>query len=398
MQDWLIKGPREILRDSKWETWSWTLERIPERCIDGECQPEDKKHFRPDQNFPQHRLHLKIDSDEAKELLEQWNMLNISVLDWYYLYIQNDGDFLQVINVTPQVQLQYSLLLVSVVILIVWIFLSYLASLFFVKTALKKLNALNEALEKLDIDHLDHRIQIYWAEDDEINKVWKKFNQALEKISNQTLWLKDFVRNASHELRTPLMWISTLIDLARKSKKYEETMQEVKWEIKRMDGLLDSLLLITRIEGTMSLDKQDEDVVKSLKTVLKQLATEFDDKNIKVDQNIPENLVQKIHKQWWESIMTNLLRNAFKYVPEGWEIKIELDEKNFRVWNSWDWISEENLEKIWERFWQWDTSHSDRKSFWLGLYLSKLFAEKQWFDLSCESEKWKWVAFILKFN
>jgi hypothetical protein len=32
--------------------------------------------------------------------------------------------------------------------------------LFFVKTALKKLNALNEALEKLDIDHLDHRIQI----------------------------------------------------------------------------------------------------------------------------------------------------------------------------------------------------------------------------------------------
>ena len=47
-----------------------------------------------------------------------------------------------------------------------------------------------------------------------------------------------------------------------------------------MDGLLDSLLLITRIEGTMSLDKQDEDVVKSLKTVLKQLATEFDDKNI----------------------------------------------------------------------------------------------------------------------
>ena len=398
MQDWLIKGPREILRDSKWETWSGTLERIPERCIDGECQPEDKKHFRPDQNFPQHRLHLKTDSDEAKELLEHRNVLKISVLDWYYLYIQNEGDFLQVINVTPQVQLQYSLLWVSVAILIVWIFFSYLASLFFVKTALKKLNTLNEALEKLDIDHLDHRIQIEWSEDDEINKVGKKFNQALEKISNQTLWLKDFVRNASHELRTPLMWISTLIDLARKSKKYEETLQEVKWEIKRMDGLLDSLLLITRIEGTVSLDKHDEDIVKSLKMVLKQLATEFDDKHIKMDQNIPESLVQKVHKQWWESIMTNVLRNAFKYVPEGWKIKVELDEKSFKVWNSWDWISEEDLEKIWERFWQWDISHSDSKSFWLWLYLSKLFAEKQWFHLFCESEKWKWVTFILNFN
>ncbi|MBR6908349.1 hypothetical protein IKN40_07925 [bacterium] len=64
-----------------------------------------------------------------------------------------------------------------------------------------------------------------------------------------------------------------------------------------MDGLLDSLLLITRIEGTVSLDKHDEDIVKSLKMVLKQLATEFDDKHIKMDQNIPESLVQKVHKQ-----------------------------------------------------------------------------------------------------
>jgi hypothetical protein len=62
--------------------------------------------------------------------------------------------------VTPHVQLQYSLLRISIVILIGGIVLSYIASLFFVKTALKKLNALNDALESLDIDHLQHRIQI----------------------------------------------------------------------------------------------------------------------------------------------------------------------------------------------------------------------------------------------
>jgi hypothetical protein len=62
--------------------------------------------------------------------------------------------------VTPHVQLQYSLLWISIVILIVGIVLSYIASLFFVKTALKKLNALNDALESLDIDHLNHRIKI----------------------------------------------------------------------------------------------------------------------------------------------------------------------------------------------------------------------------------------------
>lgn len=400
MQDWFFRNLRN--------GFSWDLrfpgdrrnpdEKPLEKCPDGNCEQKEKQRFSPEQNFPQHNLRLNNESEEAVELLNKKSVLDIIYVDWYYLYLQKGWDSLHVINITPQVQLQYSLLWISIAILIAWIFFSYLASLFFVKTALKKLNALNEALEKLDIDHLDHRIQIEWAEDDEINKVGKKFNQALEKISNQTLWLKDFVRNASHELRTPLMWISTLIDLARKSKNYEETLQEVKSEIKRMDGLLDSLLLITRIEETVKLEKENINIVQSLQSTLKQLSSEFEEKDISIKQNIPDKLKIEVHKQWWESIMTNLLRNAFKYAPENWKIKVELDENIFKVWNSWDWISEENLEKIWERFWQWDTSHSDRKSFWLGLYLSKLFAEKQWFDLSCESEKWKWVAFILKFN
>ena len=398
MKNEFFKWPREMMEEVNWLSWNIVTDRGGDKCPNWMCKPDENRHFNPEQNFPQHRLRLNYDSDEAKELLSQKNILNIYVVDWYYLYLQKDWDFLQVNNVTPHVQLQYSLLWISIVILVVGIVLSYIASLFFVKTALKKLNALNDALESLDIDHLNHRIKIEWSKDDEINKVSMKFNQALEKISNQTLWLKDFVRNASHELRTPLMWISTLVDLARKSKNYDESLKEVKEEIKRMDELLDALLLITRIEETVSLDKEENDIVKSLNSTLKQLAMEFDDKKIVLHQDVPSKLVKKVHKQGWESIMTNLLRNAFKYVPNEWEIKVSLNEDCFKVWNSWEWIADENLQKIWERFWQWDSSNSDRKSFWLWLYLSKLFAEKQWFEIWCESEKWKWVTFILKFN
>jgi signal transduction histidine kinase len=85
--------------------------------------------------------------------------------------------------------------------------------------------------------------------------------------------------------------------LARKSKNYEETLQEVKSEIKRMDGLLDSLLLITRIEETVKLEKENINIVHSLQSTLKQLSSEFEDKDIMIKQNIPNELEIEVHKQ-----------------------------------------------------------------------------------------------------
>jgi hypothetical protein len=39
------------------------------------CKPDGDRRFNPEQNFPQHKLHLNSDSEEAKELLSQKNIL-----------------------------------------------------------------------------------------------------------------------------------------------------------------------------------------------------------------------------------------------------------------------------------------------------------------------------------
>lgn len=77
-------------------------------------------------------------------------------------------------------------------------------------------------MDHLNIDNLHQKIAISGHPHDEINRVSQKFNEVLEKIHTQTLSLKDFVTNASHELKTPLMSMSTEIDYAHKTKKYEE--------------------------------------------------------------------------------------------------------------------------------------------------------------------------------
>jgi len=91
-----------------------------------------------------------------------------------------------------------------------------------VKTSLEKLNYLVEHVKDLDLDNLHNKLEIIGAEDDEINILAKRMNEAMEKINRQTLALKDFISNASHELKTPLMTMNSEIDYAIKSKKHKD--------------------------------------------------------------------------------------------------------------------------------------------------------------------------------
>jgi signal transduction histidine kinase len=83
-----------------------------------------------------------------------------------------------------------------------------------------------------------------------------------------------------------------------------------------MDSLLETLLLITKVEEKVELKKEKINIVPGLKLVIKQLRNEFEGKNIDVEETIPESLELLVHQQGWESIMTNVLRNAFKYTEE----------------------------------------------------------------------------------
>jgi signal transduction histidine kinase len=74
-----------------------------------------------------------------------------------------------------------------------------------------------------------------------------------------------------------------------------------------------------------------------------------------------------------------------------------LNDKEFIVKDSWVWIDKNNLNKIWERFWQEDRSKTDTKSFGLGLYLTKLLVEKHGREIKVESQKWKWSEFKIVF-
>ena len=354
-------------------------------------EPEFKKRFI-------NHLSITTNSEEYQELQ------NNEILKWYwisklwdsYFYYHRVNDTVVVRDITPQIQSQKNLLITSIYLLIFSAILAYIVSLYFVKSSLRKLNDLVDYVKWLDLNNLEKKYEIIWPENDEINVLAMKINSATDKINKQTLALKDFISNASHELRTPLMSINSEIDYSLKSKEYKEWMENIKWEILNLNNLLDELVLISKLDADSEFKKSNKNISEVVSAVSKMVEKKYKDKWLKLELKCDGNVEKMVHNSSFEIIAKNLIENAFKYTDE-WKIKITLNDKEFSVKDTWKWIKKENLEKIWDRFWQEDGSKTDVTSFGLWLYLVKLLVEKHWWNIEVKSDSWKWSEFKIMF-
>ena len=350
----------------------------------------------PAQNFRKrfiNNISITTNSEEYQELQknEIFKWYGISKLWSSYFYYHAVDNIVIVRDITSSIQAQKNLLFTSLYLLVFFGILSYLLSLYFVKTSFTKLNDLIEYVKWLNLNNLDKKFEIVGREDDEINILANKINTMTDRINKQTLALKDFISNASHELKTPLMSISSEIDYSLKAKKYKEWMENIKSEIWNFSDLLEELVLISKLDSGTELTKIDKDVSQVVTSVSKMIEKKYNDKWLKLVMKL-DKVEKKVHNSSFEIIAKNLIENAFKYT-EKWKINITLNENEFVVKDTWIGISEENLEKIWDRFWQEDSSKTDTTSFGLWLYLVKLLVEKHWRKIQVYSKKWKWSEF-----
>ena len=369
----------------------WDKMAIKERTLPEPPQWPDFQNFR--ERFI-NRLSITTDSNEYQELQKN------EFIKWYwisrlwssYFYFHTIDNNVIVRDITPNIQAQKNLLLTSLYLLLILGALSYLLSIYFVKSSLRKLNDLVDHVKWLNLNNLDSKFEIVWPENDEINILAAKINDATDKINKQTLALKDFISNASHELRTPLMSINSEIDYSLKSKEYKEWMENIKSEILNLNNLLDELVLISKLDADTELKKSNKNVSDVVISTSKMIEKKYKDKWLKLELKCDDNVEKMVHNSSFEIIAKNLIENAFKYTNE-WKIMVKLNENEFSVKDTWIGIKKENLEKVRDRFWQEDSSKTDVTSFGLWLYLVKLLVEKHWRNIDVKSTQWKWSEF-----
>lgn len=100
-------------------------------------------------------------------------------------------------------------------------------------------------------------------------------------------------------------------------------------------------------------------------------------------------------------IISNIISNAYKHTPKWWTIKISLSLDDIKsthwiltIHDNGKWISSQDIELIWDRFWKWGSSNG----YGLWLFIVKLLCEKMWYEVYIDSTNNIWAKFVIKWT
>ncbi len=203
-------------------------------------------------------------------------------------------------------------------------------------------------------------------------------NAQLEKdVEKERLLLserKELVDSLSHEMKTPLgiirAYAEGLQDETDEAKK-QKYAQVIVSETERMNELIVTLLDLSALEsGASGLDMVRFDFVELLETVAGRLLIDVPDAGFELAYELPEQKVfVRTDLRRMEQVLGNLIVNARKNVCPGGVIKLELIEQggvlHFSVFNQGRTIPENDLPKIWTKFYR--DSSADYSGSGLGL-------------------------------
>jgi len=232
------------------------------------------------------------------------------------------------------------------------------------------------------------------SSDDELREYVAAFNSMSQKLGRYIELQKQFISDASHELATPITVINGHADLLlRRGRAHPELvdggLEIIKSEILRMDGLVESLLLLARSDsGKQNYTFEPVDITVLLMESLDEASLVAPD--FIFESDIEPGIIVRCDEYAIRRVMRILLSNAVKYSGEGRLVMIRASVSHslvsVLVKDSGIGIAPEHLPFVFDRFYRVDTSRSKKTgSSGLGLAIAKEIIDAHGGDIHAES-------------
>lgn len=250
------------------------------------------------------------------------------------------------------------MLAISILVLV----LGYLLS----KSLVKPFTRVSKAIEELTDGYLDEEISVLdYSETQMLSSVFNKMLKRMKVLDDSR---QEFVANVSHELKTPMTSIKVLADSLVGQEEvpvelYKEFMQDIAVEIDRENKIITDLLALVKMDKKASdLNIEKVNINELMESILKRLKPIADKKKVELVLETYRPIVAEVDEVKLSLALSNLVENGIKYnVEDGWvHVTLNADHKYFYVTvaDSGVGIPKDSIDKIFERFYRVDKSHS----------------------------------------
>ena len=237
---------------------------------------------------------------------------------------------------------------------------------------------------------------------EETTRLITTFNNMFERLEKSFSMEKQFTQDASHELRTPVSVIMAECDYtihhADTMDEYKESIDTIDRQAKKMSRLINELLSFARFDQKM-IDESFETVNYSdlLQAVCDEQKSLYP--NIELTTDIESDIIISSNHVMLSRVCVNLISNAFTYNKINGTVNVRLRKENNKtilsVEDTGIGISEEDIGKVWDRFYRADKSRTKSNNLGLGLSMVKLIAEKLHGEISVKSKINEGSTFVL---
>ena len=243
----------------------------------------------------------------------------------------------------------------------------------------------------------------------EVQVLTRAFNSMIARVQSSQKSQRDFVANVSHELKTPLTSIqgfaqAILDGTADSPDARRQAAEIIHNEAGRMHRMALDLLDLARLEaGTADIKMSPVDVGALLRGVAEKFTPQAQRAQVTLQVNISDTLpVLTGDGDRLAQVFTNLVDNALKFTSAGGQIMLSAElsgaEMEFQVQDTGKGVPAESLPRLFDRFYQADSSRAggDRHGTGLGLAIVQEIVGAHGGRISVRSQVGQGTTFIIR--
>jgi signal transduction histidine kinase len=248
----------------------------------------------------------------------------------------------------------------------------------------RKLTAASEAMARGDFSQ---RVEV--GRDDEVGRLARSFTVMAEHVGERDTQMRALLANVSHDLKTPMTSITgyaqALTDGTAGPDDVEHIGRVIKYEAEHVNTLLADLLYLGEIDAGQVVTRHEDVPLDDVVTrCLRHIEPQAKAKDVEINIELaPGAMLRRVDPDKLERALTNVLDNAAKFTPAGGSIEVRGWSENgagprrvkCAVTNSGSSIPEQDIPRLFDRFFRGDRARQTSAGSGLGLSITRQLVE-----------------------